>query len=179
MADDPRKPIVAVMAKLGRETQLHLDERYRHFRVTDAVIIGISVVLVVLAVFNIYYVRVVYNNLDGIVGNMDSMYNNLKRVDENMNVITDKVGRFAGHVQYMTTIEQDVHGLAQTIPQIRGNMGGISETMGDIRQDMDLLGQAMGNMDQRMHHMIGGVAVMRENVRQMAVPMSKMNPFLP
>jgi hypothetical protein len=58
-------------------------------------------------------------------------------------------------------------------------MGEIAGNMGAIRQDMDLLGQAMGNIDPRLQQMIGGVAVMRENVRQIAVPMGKMNPFLP
>ena len=66
---DPRKPIVQVMARLGRETQLHLDERHRHFKVTDKVIMIISLLLVLLAFVNVYYVTVLYQDLNGIVGN--------------------------------------------------------------------------------------------------------------
>ena len=35
MTEDSRRGIVEVIARLGRETQLHLDERHRHFRITD------------------------------------------------------------------------------------------------------------------------------------------------
>ena len=38
MGEDPRRAIVEVMARVGRETQYHLDERERHFRITDGVI---------------------------------------------------------------------------------------------------------------------------------------------
>ena len=73
MADDPRRGIVEVMARLGQATQYHIDERYRHFKITDVVIYVTSALLMVLAVFNIYYIRVLYTNLTGIVGNMASM----------------------------------------------------------------------------------------------------------
>lgn len=177
--DDPRKPIVAVMARLGRETQLHLDERHRHFRITDAVIILISLILVVLAVFNIYYVRVVNQDLDGIVDNMDSMYRNLVRVDDDMGVITDRIEKFAGHVDHMTSMNAQMEALSTNLPAIRGAMTSIGGSMGQIEQDMNRLGHAMGNMDQRLQQMAGGVSVMRENVRQIARPMGTMNPFMP
>lgn len=53
MREDPRRAVVQVIARLGRETQLHLDERYRHFRITDGVLLFTSVLLVILAVFNV------------------------------------------------------------------------------------------------------------------------------
>jgi uncharacterized protein YoxC len=179
MAEDPRKPIVAVMARLGRETQLHLDERYRHFRITDAVIIAISIVLVLTAVVNVYYVRVVYKDLDGIVNNMDSMYRKLRQVNEDMTVITDRFERVTGHVEHMGPITANVQRLAATVPDIRVDMEEVSGSMQTVRSDMTLLGQAMGNIDVRVHQMSGGVAIMRENVVQIARPMGKMNPFMP
>lgn len=179
MPVDPRKPIVAVMARLSRETQLHLDERERHFRITDAVIIAISLILVILAVFNVYYVRIVYKDLDGIVENMDSMYRNLEIVDADMVKIADRVNRFVGHIDYMKPLDQSVTDMATRLPSIRVDMQAVSENMQSIGQDMALLGQSMISIDQRVHLMTGGVAVMRENVRQIANPMGKMNPFLP
>jgi len=176
---DPRTPIIAVMARLGRETQLHLDERERHFRITDAVIMAISLVLIILAVFNVYYVRIVYKDLDGIVENMDSMYRNLERVDVDMADIANRVNRFTRHIDFMAPIDESVAGIAEIIPIVRENMHTVSGTMQNIEKDMALLGQAMITIDQRVHQMVGGVAVMRENVRQVANPMSKMNPFLP
>ena len=91
MSVDPRSPIIQVMARLGRETQLHLDERHRHFKITDKVILVVSLLLVLLASVNVYYVRVLYRDLDGIVNNMDSMYRNLERVDFDMALIAQRV----------------------------------------------------------------------------------------
>jgi methyl-accepting chemotaxis protein len=179
MAEDPRRPIVAVMARLGRETQLHLDERYRHFRITDAVIIAISLVLVIAAVVNVYYVRVVYKDLDGIVSNMDSMHRKLVAVNDDMTVIADRFSRVAGHIEHMQPINAHVAGLAGTVPGIREDMDRVSGTMQSIEQNMGRLGRSMGAIDMRVQQMTGGVAVMRENVVQIARPMGKMNPFMP
>lgn len=179
MIDDPRRPIIAVMARLGRETQLHLDERDRHFRITDSVIIAISLILVVLAVFNVYYVKIVYTDLDGIVSNMDSMYRNLERVDADMNDIAARVGQFTDHLDHMEPITKSVTEMALVIPSVRLDMQSVTGTMQLIEQDMGMLGQNMMSIDQRVQQMTGGVALMRVNVRQIANPMSKMNPFLP
>jgi methyl-accepting chemotaxis protein len=179
MNEDPRKPIIAVMARLGRETQLHLDERYRHFRVTDAVIIAISLVLVVTAVFNVYYVRVVYKDLDGIVRNMDSMYGKLVAVDDDMTVISDRFAAVTGHIGQMSPINAHVAGLAQAVPSVREDMGDVAGSMTRIEGNMRQLARSMGAIDVRVQQMTGGVAVMRENVVQIARPMGKMNPFMP
>ena len=179
MSEDPRRAIVEVMARLGKETQLHLDERHRHFRITDAVIIIVSILLVILAVFNIYYVRVLYIDMDGIVNNMDSMYGNLVVVDTDMMAISHSVELFDGHIAHMAPIHDNIATLADSLPTVRYSMDIIKGDMNVIEQDMGLIGGAMGNMDQRIHQMRGGMAVMRENMRKMANPMGFMNPIMP
>ena len=179
MSQDPRRAIVEVMARLGKETQLHLDERHRHFKITDAVTVVVSFLLVVLAVFNIYYVRVLYNDMDGIVTNMDSMYSNLKRVDEDMLHISHSIESFDQHIAYMTPIRNNISDLAIALPDIRSNMDRITDDMQSIDPDMGLIGEAMANMDQRIHQMKLGMSVMRSNMHQMANPMGAMNPFMP
>ena len=122
MGVDPRKPIIQVMARLGRETQLHLDERHRHFKVTDKVIMIISLLLILLAFVNVYYVTVLYQDLNGIVGNMDSMYRNLSRVDRDMDVIAQRVQRFDQHIQRMTPITAHMAAITEVMPHLSRNM---------------------------------------------------------
>lgn len=179
MTEDPRRAIVEVMAKLGRETQFHLDERHRHFQITDAVIIALSLVLVVLAVFNVYYVTVLYKDLAGTVNNMEAMYTKLKDVDDDMKVITARFGRFDEHIQHMTSINSDVVNLADTLPQVRGHMDEIAGDMTNIQSEMDLVRQAMGNVDQKLTIMGSGVMVMRGSSYQMSKPMGMMNSIMP
>jgi len=179
VTEDPRRAIVEVMARLGRETQLHIDERHRHFKITDAVIVTISLLLVVLAVFNVYYVRVLYKDLDVTVRNMESMHQKLVDVEDDMTVITERFGRFDQHMTHMETINTTITSMASSLPKVREDMSLMAADMGIIDQDMALVRQAMVNIDQKMQHMTGGVSIMRTNVWQLAKPMGMMNSILP
>jgi methyl-accepting chemotaxis protein len=178
MTEDPRRAIVEVMARVGRETQYHLDERERRFRITDGVTLTISVLLVILAVFNVYYVQVLYRDLNGIVSNMDSMYAHLRHVDGDMAVITNHMAAFDRHMVHMEPINGDMAALAGTMPGVRGNMDRITSEMATIEQNMGSVSQGMSVIDDRVRAMTGGVAVMRENMGQIARPMGGM-PFMP
>ena len=179
VTEDPRRAIVAVMAKLGRETQFHIDERHRHFQITDAVIIALSLVLVILAIFNVYYVTVLYKDLRGTVSNMEAMYTKLRDVDDDMKVITNRFGLFDQHIQRMTPINADVGSLAGLMPQVRGHMDSIAGDMTTIQGEMDLVRQAMGNIDHKLQLMGSGVMFMRGNAWQISQPMGMMNSILP
>lgn len=179
MREDPRRAVVQVIARLGRETQLHLDERYRHFRITDGVIIVTSVLLVILAVFNVYYVRVLYKDLNGIVASMDSMYDHLRDVDVDMSDITGRMDAFDRHLNHMEPIHANMTLLAETMPRIRTNMDSITGDMAGIEQSMALIGEGMDVIDQRVYLITGGVATIRQNVRQVARPFGQMGTFLP
>jgi len=179
MREDPRRAIVQVIARLGRETQLHLDERYRHFRITDAILIVTSVLLVVLAVSNVYYVRVLYEDLNGIVANMDDMHGHLRGVDEDMDTITDRMQAFDEHIGHMESIHANMTTLTEIMPRIRTDMDSITRDMAGIEQSMGRVGEGMGVIDQRVYLMMNGVATMRQNVRQMARPFGRMGSFLP
>jgi len=179
MTEDPRRAVVEVIARLGRETQLHLDERYRHFRITDGVTVTISLLLVILAVFNVYYVRILYNDLNGIVDNMEAMYAHLRDVDADMAVIAVKMEAFDRHTSHMAAINDHMVSLAGTLPSVRSNMGDITASTANIQQSMDVVARGMVIIDQRVNLMTGSVAVMRENVGQFARPMGNMMPFMP
>lgn len=176
---DPRRPIVEVMAKLGRETQLHMDEREHHFQVTDSVIIGISLVLIVLAVFNVYYVRVLYNDMDRIVVTMESMHANLKQVDVDMGKVADRVESFDRHIAYMGPITNHVVRVTAQLPAMEKNMQNMAENMGMIEKDMIELNHAVNTLNPSMTQITNNVHHMRRNVRQISRPMGALNPVLP
>lgn len=176
---DPRRPIVEVMARLGRETQLHLDEREKHFQVTDAVIIAISGVLIILAFFNIYFVQVLYNDMDEIVVNMESMLTNLDRVDQDMVVVADRVDALDGHISHMGSITSHVVSITTQLPRMHANITSMAGNMGLIKQDMVQLNQAVHSITPNMMQMTRNMGAMRHNVRQISKPMGSMNPLMP
>lgn len=178
-ADDPRRAIVEVMARLGRETQLHMDERYRHFKITDKVIIGISILLLVIAAFNVYNVWVLSRDLDGIVDNMYSMQQHLVKVDEDMTLIADTVELFDHHISYMHIISDNVGNLTASMPLVRQSMDSMTASMHQIDTDMSGMSHAMSEISLRMSHMTQGMAGMEYNVRQFSRPMGILNPIIP
>jgi hypothetical protein len=179
MSQDSRRAWVEVIARLGRETQLHIDERYRHFRITDAVTIGFSVLLAILALFNIYYIQVLYNDLQEIVVTMESMYDRLRGIDGDMAAIGQQMDSMDWRIGYMEPIAANMASIGTSMPKIRESMDAITVDMGGIGRDMAPLGHGMLVIDQRVHSMLGGVAAIRNSVRQFAGPMGAMNPFMP
>ena len=176
---DPRRPIIEVMARIGRETQITLDEREQHFKITDAVIAAISILLIVLAVFNVYYVRVLYQDLGGIVDTMESMMNKLKRVDADMVTVADQVDAFDRHMQHMTSITKHVTAVSDRLPGMRKDMVDMALNMDLIHQDMSLLRGAVGSITPSMVQMTRTIGIMRHDVREISKPMGAMNPVLP
>lgn len=179
MQDDPRKAIVEVMARLGRETQLHMDERHQHFKVTDKVIKRISILLLIIAVINVYLVWVLSRNLDGIVDNMDSMRSHLIEIDEDMTDIAITVEQFDTHITYMHVISENIASMTTTLPLIRLNMDSLTESMQSIDYDMEGMETSINQIGINMHHITNGMAGMEYNIHKFAEPMSIFNPIVP
>jgi hypothetical protein len=142
------------------------------------VILGTSLLLVILAVFNVYYVRILYKNLNGIV-------------EQHGCHVLPPAGRGWGHVRHRGTwspstgtpstwSHQHPYGVAGAHPaEMCAPTCARSPPMANIQQSMDLVARGMVIIDQRVHTMTGSVAVMRENVGQFARPMGGMMPFMP
>jgi hypothetical protein len=179
MPDDPKKVLVEIVGRLSRETQFHLDERHRHFQVTNLVLITMSLLLFVFAAVNVYYIYLLSEDLDGIVVNMDSMHTNLKQVDGHMVSLTDKVELMDQHLTHMDQITANAGAMADNMVLVRGSMDSITGEVAVINNDMRLINHSMLVIDQRIGHMTGGVSIIRQNMRQMSGPMGFMNPMLP
>lgn len=177
--EDPRKPIVEVMARLGRETQLHLDERHRHFRVTDKVIFGISIFMAIIAVFNVYYVWVLSADMDGIVNNMESMHEQIVKVDGEMTLIAASIERYDSHIAYMNNITNNVGTMTAVMPIVRVSMDGMTDDMQAIEQNMRNMSDNMTGMSVQIDQMRHGMGGMGNSVRHISRPMGFMNNFMP
>ena len=179
MASDPKLLFVRMAARLSRETQLHLDQRHHHFRINKMVVVAISILLIIVATINIYYVRILYTDLNGIVNNMDSMHTNMQKVTIKMLDITKNVKQFDQDMMHMDMINAHTGEMSKLLPPIAGSMHKMAGDISSIEQDMGHMSNGMTNIDKRFHHMANGVQVMRHNVREVSRPMGAMNPFMP
>ncbi len=179
MSDDGKRAFIEMVGRLGRETQLHLDERYLHFQITNVVLLVVSLLLAILAIFNMYYIHILYKDMSGIVESMDSMHYRLRAVNDSMLSITDTVGEIDRNMEHMDRITQHTLQLSATMPEIRQSMHQIGEQVGLIDLDMVLMSSSMTNVELRFVQMTGGVGVMRENVYHLSRPMGFMNPMMP
>jgi hypothetical protein len=176
---DPRRPIIEVMARIGRETQITLDEREKHFKITDTVIVVVSLLLIILAVVNVYFVRVLYQDMGNIVGSMESMMQRIDQVDADMVVVADHVDSFSKHMRHMSAITRHVTAVTQRLPEMRKDMVSMALSMDLIHADMSLLRLAVGSITPSMVQMTQNISIMRHDVHDVAGPMGTLNPVLP
>ena len=177
--EDPRRAVIEVIKDLGRATQLHLDERHRHFRITDIVIIATSLLLLLGAAFDVYHARVLYQDFNEIISDMYSMHDHLVGVDADMGDITANMKSFEDHMTHMDSIAARMESMSRIMPQIRGNTQAIAGEMASVEENMELVRNAMGILDSRINGMTGGVVMMREHMGQFARPLSGIVPFMP
>lgn len=177
--EDPRRALIEVIQRLGRATQLHLDERHRHFRITDIVIIATSLLLLLGAAFDVYHARVLYQDFNEIISDMYSMHDHLVGVDTDMGSITANMKSFDDHMTHMDSIAARMDSMSQIMPKIRANTQAMAGEMASVEENMELVRNAMGILDSRIHGMTGGVAMMREQMSQFARPLSGIVPFMP
>lgn len=176
---DPRRPIIEVMARLGRETQITLDEREQHFKITDAVTIVVSILLIVLAVFNIYFVKILYQDLDNIVVTMEGMVTKLDRVDKDMVQVAARVAAFDKHMQHMTSVTEHITAVTGRLPKMRKDMVRMALNMNLINIDMAPLRQAVSSISPSMVQMARTISIMRHDVHELSKPIGSMNSVLP
>ncbi len=176
---DEAQLFIDMVGRLSWETQLHLDERHHHFFINKVVILVISVLLVVLAAINVYYVAILYKDLNGIVSNMESMHTNMRKVSQRMAHITARVAQFEQYMTHMDSINAATRAMSELMPTIRGHMDGMVEDMHQMDTEMARMSVGMTHIDQRFQHMTDGVALMRFHVWSISRPMGAMNPFLP
>ena len=179
MPEEPQRLLVEMVGRLGRETQMHLDERQHHFRINKMVVVVISVIIMIIAVFNIYYVSILWKDLGGIVDSMDSMHTNMQIVSGKMEHMTNNVKSFEYYMRYMDQINEHTSTMAAVLPKIAGNMHDMTGNIVQMEKDMEPMTQGMISIDQRFGHMTLGVAAMRHHVKQISRPMGAMNPFMP
>jgi len=179
MAEDPKRLFVEMVARLSRETQLHIDERHHHLRITDTLVIGLSILLAVLAVVNVYFVHRLNNEFVGILNSMTDMNGSLTKVGNDMDLITQDVASFDAHMTRMDRISENTAEISVNMPTISRSMSKIGSEMRNIEGNMGLLSMGMTNVDARFGQMTGGVTNMRQSVNQMARPIGFMNNFVP
>ncbi|WP_177420189.1 translation initiation factor 2 [endosymbiont of Lamellibrachia barhami] len=179
MAEDPKRLMVEVIGRLGRETQIHIDERHHHFRITNLFLYAVAAFLMIVAIFNVYYISILWEDLNGIVNSMDSMHTNLQGVSKSMHSVTAKVELIDKHMAHMDEIYSHTESMGELMPSVRESMGAMADEMVLIERDMSHLDGGMSNIELRFIQITDGVGVMRSNVRQISRPMGILNPIMP
>jgi len=179
MSEDPKRLLVEMVGRLGRETQMHLDERHHHFRINKLIVVVISFLIMVIAVFNIYYVSILWKDLGGIVDSMDSMHTNMQIVSGKMEHMTNNVKSFELYMRHMDHINLHTSSMAKIFPEITENMHDMTTNIVQMESDMQPMTHGMISIDQHFAQMTLGVSAMRHHVKQISRPMGAMNPFMP
>lgn len=171
--------ISSCLYKLEHISDHHVQERRRNFRVTNLIVGVISAFILIIAVFNLYYIYDFYMETMKIVNNIHDLDDTVKIISSDMQVITQSMTEFNKHMSSMQGITQDVQAMSGQLPLMQQSLGGIYGDMSALNRSMGQINQSMLSIDNDLKHMSGNVGQMGRSIYEMSVPMSKFNSVLP
>jgi len=167
------------LTKLENEAERHRGARFYHMRRTNIWVRFVTIVTVILTLFNAYYISNLYDHFLSIVDNVSSLNHKVVNISSDMISLTETMEKFDSHLTVMPVIDDSVASMAQHTTDMSINVADMLHDLETMNQDMDLIYSAIHGVNNNFGNMVQGIHLMSGNVRQMSRPMGFMNKFLP
>ncbi|MDQ7075543.1 MAG: hypothetical protein Q9O24_10440 [Gammaproteobacteria bacterium] len=167
------------LTKLENEAERHRGARFYHMRRTNIWVRFVTIVTLVLTLFNVYYISNLYDHFLSIVDNVSSLNSKVVNISSDMISLTDTMQQFDNHLTVMPVIDDSVAAMAEYTVDMNASVADMLHDMETMNDDMDLIYTAIYGVNHNFGDMVQGIRLMSGNVRQMSRPMGFMNRFLP
>jgi len=171
--------VSSCLYRLEHISDHHVKERRRHFRITNIIVAIISAFILIIAVFNLYYIYDFYKETMNIVTTIHDLDDTVKVISLSMDQVTVSMGNMKNDMTYMQGVYVDVSAMSDTMPLMQDNMAILRVDMGAMNQSMQQISTDMYAIDYHLKSMSGNVTQMEHNIYDMARPMGKFNDILP
>ena len=171
--------VSSTLHKLEHISDHHVKERRHHFRITNIYVGIISALILIIAVFNLYYIYDFYKETMNIINTIHALDDTVKIISDDMVQVTSTMAKFKSHMGNMQGIYADVSSMSDVMPLMENNMSGVKTDMGHLNQNMQEISSDMSMIDFHLKNMSGNVTHMEKNIHDMARPMGKFNSILP
>jgi len=171
--------VSSTLHKLEHISDHHVKERRGHFRVTNTIVIIVSVLLLLIACINMYYLYHFYIDSKRIIDTAHGLDDTVLIISKSMKKITGKMEKFSQHLDSMPAVYDDISSLTEVMPTMQKtmvdfqmNVKQMNTVMNFVNKDIQLIGFHLSTMTQK-------VSYMGSNIQQLAKPMGMFNGILP
>jgi|GEM_PF-3115837 len=171
--------VSSCLFRLEHISDHHVKERRRHFRVTNMIVAIISSLILIIAVFNLYYIYDFYKETMHIIQNIHDLDDTVKIISVSMDQVTTSMGNMKDDMNHLQGVYGDVSSMSGTMPTMQENMSALTSDMVHLNQSMHHISSDMQVIDFHLKSMSGNVTQMEHNIYDMARPMGKFNDVLP
>lgn len=165
--------------KLEHISDLHVKERRRHFRITNIFVWIVSVLIFLIAVFNLYNIYYFYDETMEIIDTIHGLDNTVNDIGQTMKQITLSMSKFNNSMESMEGVYSDVASMSEVMPLMQSNMSDAGVDISYLNQNMSAISMDMNVIDYHLKSMLGNVMHIEQNIHQIAKPMGKFNSILP
>jgi len=171
--------VSSTLHKLEHISDHHVKERRKHFRITNLVVYIVSVLLLLIAVVNMFYLYDFYTNTIRIINTTHQLDKTVVVISSNMKKIEQNMDKYTKHMASMEDVYKDVSSISSVMPEMQNSMSTLQYSMSDMNKIMAFVNRDVQLIDFHLKGMTNKVSNLGIDMYKIARPMGKFNGMLP
>ena len=161
----------------------HIDEHnvagLKRRAITNLLIRGITIMLIILAVVNLYLLLDLDRTMRAIVLSMDEMTGHFSAVSSEMVEVTTHTTNIGEHMNHLPSVEQSMAGINTEMGYMDHSIKSIDYNLTSVNSDLGAIDNNMIELNGRLYHLNYNVGFIRHDMHEISKPARFMNNFLP
>ncbi|MFK5893222.1 MAG: hypothetical protein QM504_08385 [Pseudomonadota bacterium] len=171
--------VSSTLHKLEHVSDHHVQERRKHFRVTNFFVFIVSALLMIIAIVNMFYLYGFYQNTLRIIKTTHALDNTVIDISKSMNKIKQSMGKFNTHMSSMEGVYSDVSSISSVMPDMQKSMSSFQSNMNKMNRVMEFVNRDIQLIDFHLKGMTNSVSNLGSDMYKIARPMGMFNGMLP
>jgi GTP1/Obg family GTP-binding protein len=171
--------VSSTLHKLEHISDHHVTERRKGFRITNIMVIIVSILLFLIATINMYYLYYFYDDTIRIIKTTHSLDNTVLKITRSMKNMNENMAKFNKHMDSMPAVYENMASMSHLLPKMNSSMLSIKTDMQNMNHVMVFVNRDIQLIDFHLYSMTGKVRHIGGNMNQLAKPMGMFNGILP
>ena len=169
----------STMERIERHIDEHNAAGLKRREFTNLLIRGITIFLVLIAVFNLYLLVDLDRSMRQIVSSMDTMTAHFSAVSDEMVTVTDWTASIGSHMDKMPSVETSLAGINTDMAAMDETIMLIDQNLFAVNGDLGAIDINMAEMNGRLYQLNQNVSVIRYDMNRISKPARWMENFIP
>ncbi len=169
----------STMERIEQHIDEHNEAGLKRREITNLLIRGITLFLVILAFVNLYLLVDLDRSMRSIVLSMDEMTGHFSKVAEEMVEVTTHTSSIGEHMNHLPSVEQSMAGITVEMDYMDRSIKSIDYSLTSVNIDLGAIDGNMIELNGRLYNLNQNVGVIRYDMHKISKPARFMNNFLP